>query len=87
MTSTLIASDVEFDTVIDRRSVLALKHHRIVLGEDGAGLFPAGRSRAGSLSSIRGGFGGLNIACPRARLSAALDDLDTAVTKYLQELP
>ncbi len=32
----------DFDTVIDRRGVPALKHHRIVLGEDGTDLFAAG---------------------------------------------
>jgi len=31
-----------FDEVIDRRAVPALKHHRIVLGEAGMDLFPAG---------------------------------------------
>ena len=34
--------EFDFDTVIDRRAVPALKHHRIVLGEDGMDLFPAG---------------------------------------------
>lgn len=32
----------DFDEVIDRRAVPALKHHRMVLGEDGMDLFPAG---------------------------------------------
>ncbi|MHA6261566.1 MalY/PatB family protein [Arenibacterium sp. CAU 1754] len=32
----------DFDTVINRRAVPALKHHRIVLGDDGMDLFPAG---------------------------------------------
>lgn len=31
-----------FDDVIDRRAVPALKHHRIVLSADGMDLFPAG---------------------------------------------
>lgn len=34
--------DFDFDEVIDRREVPALKPHRIVLGEDGMDLFPAG---------------------------------------------
>ena len=34
--------EFDFDEVIDRRVVPALKHHRIVLGEDGMDLFPAG---------------------------------------------
>lgn len=32
----------DFDEVIDRRAVPALKHHRLVLGDDGMDLFPAG---------------------------------------------
>lgn len=32
----------DFDEVIDRREVPALKHHQIVLGDDGLGLFAAG---------------------------------------------
>src|SRR6056297_791921 len=32
----------DFDEVIDRRAVPALKHHRMVLGEDRMDLFPAG---------------------------------------------
>lgn len=32
----------DFDEVIDRRAVPALKHHRMVLGADGLDLFPAG---------------------------------------------
>ncbi|MCC1493889.1 MalY/PatB family protein [Cognatishimia sp. F0-27] len=32
----------DFDCVIDRTQTPALKHHKIVLGEDGAGLFAAG---------------------------------------------
>jgi cystathionine beta-lyase len=32
----------DFDEAIDRRAVPALKHHPIVLGPDGAGLFAAG---------------------------------------------
>jgi cystathionine beta-lyase len=35
-------AEPDFDEVIDRRAVPALKHHRIVLGEDGMELFPAG---------------------------------------------
>ena len=35
-------AEFEFDDVIDRRVVPALKHHTIVLGEDGKDLFPAG---------------------------------------------
>ncbi|NNE52066.1 MAG: putative C-S lyase [Sulfitobacter sp.] len=35
-------ADFDFDMVIDRREVPALKHHRIVLGQDGMDLFPAG---------------------------------------------
>jgi len=35
-------SDFDFDEVIDRRAVPALKHHRFVLGEDGMDLFPGG---------------------------------------------
>jgi len=35
-------SEFDFDTVIDRRVVSALKHHQMVLGEDGLNLFPAG---------------------------------------------
>lgn len=35
-------SAYDFDEVIDRRVVPALKHHRMVLGEDGMDLFPAG---------------------------------------------
>ncbi len=35
-------SEFDFDEVIDRREVPALKHHTIVLGEDGMDLFPAG---------------------------------------------
>ena len=34
--------EFDFDEVIDRREVPALKHHKIVLGEDGMDLFPAG---------------------------------------------
>lgn len=34
--------EFDFDEVIDRRTVPALKHHRIVLGKDGMDLFPAG---------------------------------------------
>ena len=34
--------DFDFDEVIDRREVPALKHHKIVLGEDGMDLFPSG---------------------------------------------
>jgi cystathionine beta-lyase len=34
--------EFEFDTVLDRRKVPALKHHRIVLGKDGMDLFAAG---------------------------------------------
>ncbi len=34
--------EFNFDEVIDRRAVPALKHHRIVLGDDGMDLFPAG---------------------------------------------
>ena len=34
--------DFDFDEVIDRREVPALKHHRMVLGADGMDLFPAG---------------------------------------------
>ena len=35
-------TDYDFDAVIDRRAVPALKHHRIVLGADGMDLFAAG---------------------------------------------
>ncbi len=35
-------SDFNFDQVIDRRQVPALKPHPIVVGKDGLGLFPAG---------------------------------------------
>ena len=35
-------AEFDFDEVINRREVPALKHHRIVLGEDGMDLFPAG---------------------------------------------
>lgn len=35
-------AEYDFDQVIDRRKVPALKHHRIVLGDDGMSLFPAG---------------------------------------------
>lgn len=34
--------DYDFDALIDRRAVPALKHHQIVLGKDGMDLFPAG---------------------------------------------
>lgn len=34
--------EFDFDAEIDRREVPALKHHRIVLGDDGMDLFPAG---------------------------------------------
>ena len=34
--------EVAFDTVVDRRKVPALKHHRMVLGKDGMDLFAAG---------------------------------------------
>ncbi|MDJ0992332.1 MAG: PatB family C-S lyase [Dinoroseobacter sp.] len=34
--------ELNFDEVIDRRAVPALKHHRLVLGDDGMDLFPAG---------------------------------------------
>jgi cystathionine beta-lyase len=34
--------EFDFDEEIDRRAVPALKHHRIVLGDDGLDLFPAG---------------------------------------------
>ena len=36
------ASEFDFDQEIDRREVPALKWHKMVLGEDGEGLFPAG---------------------------------------------
>ena len=32
----------DFDEVIDRRAVPALKHHRMVLGDDGMELFATG---------------------------------------------
>lgn len=35
-------TELDFDDVIDRRAVPALKHHRIVLGDDGMALFAAG---------------------------------------------
>lgn len=35
-------TDFNFDEVIDRRAVPALKHHRIVLKDDGMDLFPGG---------------------------------------------
>lgn len=35
-------AEFDFDEVIDRRAVPALKHHRIVLGDDGMALFAAG---------------------------------------------
>jgi cystathionine beta-lyase len=34
--------EFDFDELIDRRQVPALKHHRIVLGDDGMDLFPGG---------------------------------------------
>ena len=37
-----MADPFDFDEVIDRREVPALKVHRMVLGTDGMGLFPAG---------------------------------------------
>ena len=37
-----MADPFDFDEVIDRREVPALKAHRMVLGTDGMGLFPAG---------------------------------------------
>lgn len=37
-----MAGKFNFDQIIDRREVPALKTHRNVLGEDGMGLFPAG---------------------------------------------
>ena len=37
-----MAEKFDFDEVIDRREVPALKVHRMVLGADGMGLFPAG---------------------------------------------
>ncbi|NOD78487.1 MULTISPECIES: MalY/PatB family protein [unclassified Ruegeria] len=35
-------AEFDFDEVIDRRVVPGLKHHKMVLGEDGMDLFPAG---------------------------------------------
>lgn len=100
--------EVDFDDVIDRCAVPALKHHRIVPGEDGMDLIPAGVAdkdfhglglAPGDLTAFlrqearrtitRGiafgpqgaGLGGLNTACPRARLSEALDRLNRATRR------